>query len=78
MNTFFGNFMTKISSIPDLGQQYEVTAYTHTPSLPNSLSTANDAQIWSLYFDGSKSQEGAGASCVLIDPTGNNFFFLSY
>jgi ribonuclease HI len=28
-------------------------------------------QIWSLYFDGSKSKEGAGASCVIIDPTSN-------
>jgi ribonuclease HI len=28
-------------------------------------------QIWSLYFDGSKSKEGAGAGCVIIDPIGN-------
>ena len=28
-------------------------------------------QIWSLYFDGSKSKEGAGAGCVIIDPAGN-------
>jgi ribonuclease HI len=39
--------------------------------MPNS---ANDAQIWSLYFDGSKSREGAGTGCVLIDPTGNKTF----
>ena len=24
-------------------------------------------RFWSLYFDGSKTQEGSGASCVLID-----------
>jgi hypothetical protein len=28
-------------------------------------------QIWSLYFDGSKSKEGAGAGCIIIDPAGN-------
>jgi ribonuclease HI len=28
-------------------------------------------QIWSLYFDGSKSKEGAGAGCVIIDLAGN-------
>jgi hypothetical protein len=74
MNTFFGNFMTEISSITDPEQQSEVTAYTQAPSLPNTPSTTNDAQIWSLYFDGSKSREGEGASCVLIDPTGNKKF----
>jgi hypothetical protein len=26
--------------------------------------------IWTLYFDGSKSQEGLGAGCILIDPKG--------
>jgi hypothetical protein len=55
MNTFFGNFMTEISSITDSEQQSEITTYTQTPVLPNKPSTANDAQIWSLYFDGSKS-----------------------
>ena len=28
-------------------------------------------QIWSLYFDGSKSKEGAGAGCIIINPEGN-------
>ena len=26
--------------------------------------------IWTLYFDGSRNKEGAGASCLLIDPHG--------
>ena len=34
------------------------------------------SQIWTLYFDGSKSQEGLGAGCILIDPKGK-FHFLS-
>jgi ribonuclease HI len=28
-------------------------------------------QIWSLYFDGSKSKERAGVGCIIIDPVGN-------
>jgi ribonuclease HI len=28
-------------------------------------------KIWSLYFDGSKSKEGVGGGCVLIDPASN-------
>ena len=26
---------------------------------------------WTLYFDGSKSKEGVGVGCLLIDPQGN-------
>jgi hypothetical protein len=28
------------------------------------------SQVWTLYFDGSKSQEGSGVGCILIDPKG--------
>jgi ribonuclease HI len=31
-------------------------------------------QVWTLYFDGSKSQEGSGAGCILIDPKGKRHF----
>ena len=30
-----------------------------------------NSSTWTLYFDGSKSKEGAGASFLLIDPKGN-------
>ena len=30
-----------------------------------------DSSTWILYFDGSKSKEGAGVGCFLIDPKGN-------
>ena len=30
-----------------------------------------DPSIWTLYFDGSRNKEGAGAGCLLIDPHGN-------
>jgi hypothetical protein len=32
------------------------------------------SQIWTLYFDGSKLQEGLGAGCILIDPKGKQNF----
>jgi ribonuclease HI len=35
------------------------------------------SQVWTLYFDGSKSQEGLGAGCILIGPKGKKIF-LSY
>jgi hypothetical protein len=74
MNTFFGNFMTEISPITNPGQQSKVMAYTQTLALPNVPNTVDEAQIWSLYFDRSKSKEGVGAGCLLIDPTGNKTF----
>ena len=30
-----------------------------------------NSSTWTLYFDGAKSKEGAGASCLLVDPQGN-------
>jgi hypothetical protein len=32
------------------------------------------SQMWTLYFDGSKSQEGSGVGCILIDPKGKQNF----
>jgi hypothetical protein len=32
------------------------------------------SQIWTLYFDGSKSQEGSGEGCILINPIGKCHF----
>jgi hypothetical protein len=74
MNTFFGNFMIEIYSITNLEQQSKVTAYTQTTTLSSTPNIANDEQIGSLYFDGSKSREGVGVGCVLIDPTRNKTF----
>ena len=31
-------------------------------------------RYWFLYFDGSKTQEGSGAGCILIDPDKNKHF----
>jgi hypothetical protein len=32
------------------------------------------SQVWTLYFDGSKLQEGSRAGCILIDPKGKHNF----
>ena len=39
----------------------------------NSSSVKVDS-FWALYFDGSKTLEGSGAGCVLIDPRKNKYF----
>jgi ribonuclease HI len=31
-------------------------------------------EFWSLYFDGSRSKEGVGVGCLLLDPKGNKMF----
>jgi ribonuclease HI len=40
----------------------------------NIVNSCENDGIWSLYFDGSKSREGAGVGCLLIDPKGNKTF----
>jgi hypothetical protein len=71
MDTFFGNFMAKTSTITNLEQQSKILTYMQ-PTTSSQWSHATEKnQIWSLYFDGSKSKEGAGVGCVLIDPAGN-------
>jgi hypothetical protein len=74
MNTFFGNFMTKISPFTNSGKQSELTTYTQSSASPSVSNTIDEAQIWSLYFDRSKSKEGVSAGCVIIDPESNKTF----
>ena len=41
------------------------------------VSSSNSVGVeifWILYFDGSKTMEGSGAGCVLIDPEKNKYF----
>ena len=35
-----------------------------------------NSSTWTLYFDGSKSKEGAGAGCLLIDPKRNKHVYI--
>jgi hypothetical protein len=71
MDTYFGNFMDEVSPIKNPQKQSEIKAFTQpTASIQKSYEPDKN-QIWSLYFDGSKSKEGAGAGCIIIDPAGN-------
>jgi ribonuclease HI len=63
--------MAETSTITDPEQQSEILTYTQPTTSSQWSHTPDKNQIWSLYFDGSKSKEGAGAGCVLIDPAGN-------
>jgi hypothetical protein len=45
MNTFLGNFMTRIFPITDLEKQSEIMTYTQSTALPNVTNTINEAQI---------------------------------
>ena len=47
---------------------------TQSTAFLNMPNTIDEAQIWSLYFDRSKSKEGASVGCVLINPAGNKTF----
>jgi ribonuclease HI len=71
MDTFFGNFMAETLAITNPEQQSKIEAYMQ-PTISTQWSHAPDGnQIWSLYFDRSKSKEGVGPGCVIIDPAGN-------
>jgi ribonuclease HI len=71
MDTFFGNFMAEASPIINPEQQSEIVAYMQPTTSIQQSHVPDGNQIWSLYFDGSKSKEGASAGCIIIDPAGN-------
>jgi ribonuclease HI len=71
MDTFFGNFMAEVSSINNPQQQSEIIAYVQPTASIQQIHEPDGNQIWSLYFDGSKSKEGDGAGCIIIDSEGN-------
>jgi ribonuclease HI len=71
MDTYFGNFMAEVSTINDPQQESEIKVFTQPTTSIQKSCELDKNQIWSLYFDGSKSKEGAGAGCIIIDPAGN-------
>ena len=77
VDSFFGNFEAEISEILDSNQQSEIWHFTLLPpeiSVSETLHLDINNRFWSLYFDGSKSKEGAGAGCLLIDHYGKRYF----
>jgi hypothetical protein len=71
MDTFFENFMDETSTITDPEQQSKIMTCTQSTAFCQWSHASDENQIWSLYFDGSKSKEGVGAGCMLIDLAGN-------
>jgi len=71
MDTFFKNFMAEVSPINNPQQHSEIIAYVQPTTSMQQSHEPDGNQIWSLYFDGSKSKEGAGVGCIIMDPAGN-------
>jgi hypothetical protein len=64
--------IAEASPIINPEQQSEIIAYVQPTAFMQQSHEPNGNQIWSLYFDGSKSKEGAGAGCIIIDPEGDH------
>ena len=76
-DSFFGNLEAEISEIPDSNQQSEICHFSQAPAeipIPDTPHLDLNDGCWSLYFDGSKSKEGAGAGCLPIDPYEKRYF----
>ena len=77
VDSFFGNLEAETSSVQDSEHQSEVFHFTQLPDeilVPNIAHLDLNDGLWSLYFDGSKSKEGSGVGCLLIDPQGKRYF----
>ena len=75
--SFLGNFEAPQSpfSVNTFVSQIENFSQSDSSRIVNISNVIVDNPIdkylfWSLYFDGSKSSDGAGAGCILIDPYG--------
>ena len=77
-NTFFGDLSADISPVENVQKQSQITYLTFVPfssTIVHNVYNVNtnfriNPFVWMLYFDGSRSKDGAGAECVLIDPNG--------
>ena len=81
------NYQAEESS-DELDTQSELVQFSRTDkidcnivNLVSNLESSSDNieledKFWLSYFDGSKTQEGSGTDCILIDP-GKNKHFLS-
>ena len=77
VDSFFGNLEAETSSVQDPKQQSKVFHFMQVSNeipVPNTAHLDLNNGLWSLYFDGSKSKEGAGAGCLLIDPLEKRYF----
>jgi ribonuclease HI len=54
-----------------LNNQFKIKSFTQPTASIQKSCEPDKNQIWYLYFDGSKSKEGDGAGCIIIDLAGN-------
>ena len=67
-----------VSPVKNVQKQSQITHLAFVPfsnTIVHNVYNVNtnfriDPFIWTLFFDGSRSKDGAGAGCVLIDPKG--------
>jgi len=74
VDSFLGNFNAHTSPYLEHSVLSQVENFSQTNSskcinfIDNPI---NKSLFWKLFFDGSKSNEGAGIGCVLVSPKGN-------
>ena len=71
VDSFLGNFNAHVSPYLEHSVLSQVENFSRTDSSKciNFLDKpVNKSWFWKLFFDGSRSNEGAGAGCVLISP----------
>jgi hypothetical protein len=71
----FWKFLCKTLTFHRVNLQSEILHYTQVTESHHAELESSDLvkrkYFWTLYFDGSKSNEGVGVGCVLKDPIGN-------
>lgn len=65
----------EIQSELTLVTEDQATPFLHQAEIPPQPTTPEDPEndVWTLYYDGSKTHDGAGAGCILLDPQKNKF-----
>ena len=74
VDSFLGNFNAHTSPYLENSVLSQVENFSQTDDskcVSFLYDPVNTSLFWKLYFDGSKSNEGSGAGCVLISPEGN-------
>lgn len=76
IETFFGNFSAELSPLdnPTVSTNYLSSSELQEEQEVHEIvkeELKNDSDVWTMFFDGSKCNEGAGAGCILTSPSGN-------
>lgn len=72
--SFLGSFNAQVSPFPTntVISQIEIFSQTNSSKCINfSNQIPKQSLFWTLFFDGLKSKDGAGAGCILINPQGD-------